>query len=463
MSAIAGIADLGRREQVVQMIENLSHRGRERSKTIERHNAILQASWNGIESRSAPSLLQKNAVWDGTPPPEMTPKALARWTQPFALAGVSSRGMFLARGPLGAKPLYYGETDGSLCFASEVKTLLTVTDDVNEFPPGTWYTPQDGFRAYTTVETGELPYDDVNRIIAELRRRLENAVARNVVSEPMGVWLSGGVDSSVIAALARKYVKELLSFVIGLKGAPDVEYGGQMAAFLGIEHHALTITLADLLAALPTVIYYLESFDALLVRSSITNYLASKVAADYVSTVFSGEGGDELFAGYEYMKAIPSDNLSQELEEAVGRLHNTAFQRVDRCACAHGIVPIVPFADMDVVRYALSIPTRYKIYRNQDPAIEKWILRRTIDGMIPDSVLWRPKTKFWQGTGVQELLANYAESAITDGDFRRERHLSNGWTLNSKEELMYYRVFQEHFGDISRLEWMGRTKGSPVQ
>jgi asparagine synthase (glutamine-hydrolysing) len=235
-----------------------------------------------------------------------------------------------------------------------------------------------------------------------------------------------------------------------------------MADYLGTDHHVLTVTLEDLLAALPEVIYHLESFDALLVRSSITNYLTSKMVSDYVSVVYSGEGGDELFAGYDYIKDIPTENIPAECEDIVMRLHNTALQRVDRSAQAHGVTPFVPFTDTDVVDYALSIPPEYKVYRENGASIEKWILRKAVEDTVPDDVLWRPKAKFWQGAGVQELLAEHAESAISDADFKNERILPNGWMLNSKEELMYYRIFKEHFGELPQLDWMGRTKGAPV-
>jgi len=270
------------------------------------------------------------------------------------------------------------------------------------------------------------------------------------------------VDSSVIAILAKKHVRELHSFVIGLEGATDLNYGGQVAELLGTKHHPLTVTMEDIFPILPEVIYALESFDALLVRSTITNYLSSAIVADHVGAIFSGEGGDELFAGYAYMKKIPAKQLPLELEAAVGCLHNTALQRVDRSACAQGILPFVPFADMEVVEYALSIPVKHKIYRQGNGEIEKWILRKTIEGKIPDSILWRPKTKFWQGTGLKELIGDYAETKISDSDFQRERTLPNMWRLNTKEELMYYRIFKEQFGDMTQLDWMGRTKGAPV-
>jgi asparagine synthase (glutamine-hydrolysing) len=210
--------------------------------------------------------------------------------------------------------------------------------------------------------------------------------------------------------------------------------------------------------ALLRVIYYLESFDAWLVRSSLLNFLVGRNAADFVPAVFSGEGGDELFAGYEYLKTLDASLLADELIDITSRLHNTALQRVDRCSTAHGLVAYVPFLDQSVVSYALRIPVRYKLFGST----EKWILRQAMIGSLPDVVLNRPKAKFWQGAGVGELLALYAEERISDADFAQERCLTNGWLLNSKEELLYYRIFKEHFGNLSDLEWMGRTKGTPV-
>ena len=463
MAGIAGIALPGRQMDVVQMLEKISHRGNDRSKLLEKREVTMQSSWPDVQARPTPLSLQMSAVWDGVSAPSPDPDSLSQTKEPFALAAITSDGLFLARDTVGVKPLYYGKTEDSLAFASEVKALLPVTKDVREFPPGTYYSSKDGFKSYSKVKSGKLPHNDPNKIAAELRLKLETAIIRRAVADEMGSWLSGGVDSSAIAALARPHVKRLHTFVSGVEGAPDVEYGGQMAKFLGTEHHVLTVTLNDLLDALPEVIYHLESFDALLVRSSITNYLTSKMVSDYVGVVYSGEGGDELFAGYDYIKDIPTENIPSECEDIVMRLHNTALQRVDRSAQAHGVIPFIPFTDMDVVDYALSIPPEYKVYRGNGAPIEKWILRKAVEDTVPDSVLWRPKAKFWQGAGVQELLSDYAEQNISDSDFSKERKIANGWVLNSKEELMYYRIFKGHFGDLTQLDWMGRTKGAPVQ
>ena len=143
--------------------------------------------------------------------------------------------------------------------------------------------------------------------------------------------------------------------------------------------------------------------------------------------------------------------------DITGRLHNTALQRVDRSASAHGTVAHVGFLDPDVVDYAMQIPVEYKMYGD----VEKWILRRSMDGELPESVLERDKAKFWQGAGVVNKIAEYADMNVTDKDFEQERQLQNGWVLNSKEELLYYRYFKEHFGDLEDLSWMGRSKGAP--
>jgi len=459
MAAIAGIMGDSISHQVMdRMMQKISHRGNDANDIIEHEGILVRAGSHAIEKTFSTLSPGISAVWGGMPPSDLDSKTLAHWPSPFVVAGMVGGDLFLGRDPLGVKPLYFSEADDAFYFASEVKALLQATSDVREFPPGHIFTAQQGFQNFASIQTGSLPYDDPDIIVAELKSRLERAIDRCLVADTVGVWLSGGVDSSVIATLLKQRAGRVISFVIGLPGAPDIDYGGQVAKALGIEHHAYTITLNDVLKALPTAIYALESFDALLVRSSVTHYMISKIAADSVKLIFTGEGGDELFAGYDYMKDYSLEQLPTVLEQAVGSLHNTAFQRVDRCAGANGLLPCFPFADMEVVRYALRIPMKYKLYQQTDRRIEKWILRRVAEDSLPDHILWRPKTKFWQGTGLKELLSRHAETQITDHDFKLERLLPNGWVLKSKEELMYYRIFKQFFGDLSSLEWMGRTQ-----
>ncbi len=459
MSAIVGIKGHNQfHDTAGKMIRSLAHRGGNEFRQVESDGVFMQMSFCRVEQSLAPLTDRNTAIWDGIPPAEISAQALSRWPSPFAIAAIQDDDLFIARDALGVKPLYYGQINQALVFASEVKALLSVTHDVHEFPPGHFYTAQQGFQPFTHIQARDFLDDDVDTIVSELRKRLEQAIQRWLVTDTVGVWLSGGVDSSVIATLLKPQVTKLHSFVIGLPNASDLEYGQIMADILQTEHHANTISLEDVLAALPDVIYALESFDALLVRSSLTHYLISQMASEYVELVFTGEGGDELFAGYDYMKNYTLEQLPVILEQAVKSLHNTAFQRVDRCAGAHGLIPCFPFADMDVVEYALRIPAKYKLYQQSERRIEKWILRRVVEQNIPEKVLWRPKTKFWQGTGLQQLISDYADSHISDRDFEREQRLPNGWILASKEELMYYRIFNEFFGKASNLGWMGRTQ-----
>jgi asparagine synthase (glutamine-hydrolysing) len=267
------------------------------------------------------------------------------------------------------------------------------------------------------------------------------------------------LDSSTIATIARPHLRTLHTFAAGVEGAPDLEYARELAAHIGTDHHEVIVRFDDMLQVLSNVIYHLESFDALLVRSSITNHLVAQAASRYVSTVFSGEGGDELFAGYDYLSTLDPAALPDELVDITGRLHNTALQRVDRCASAHGTLAMVAFADPNVVEYALRIPSEFKLR----DGVEKWILRQAMAASLPHRVLTRRKAKFWEGAGVKDLFAKYADKEISDGDFGRARTLPNRWKINSKEEPMYYRFFKEHFGDLTDLNWMGRTKGAPQQ
>lgn len=433
MSGIAGIAMAGRTADVERMLDAMAHRGQAGRYAGECDGTTLGA----VASRA------KQPAWD------ITLGLVRDETGPGHFARAQARhGTFLfSRDPAGVSPLYLGSTcDGVPCFASEVKALRVLSASVHELPPG------GGFRP-------EQPLPQAPETLASrLRERLEAAVQRALAGDGVvGSWLSGGLDSSAMAALARPRVRVLHTFAGGLAGSPDLEFARETAAFLDTEHHEVVVREATLLEVLPEVIGALESFDALLVRSSVVNYLVGRAAAAQVDAVFSGEGGDELFAGYSYLRAMPLELLPAELADITGRLHNTALQRVDRCASAHGLTAHVCFLDPDVMELAFRIPADLKIREG----VEKWILRRALSGRLPQRVLMRPKAKFWEGSGVQGLLAAHADSTVTDSDFRRDRRLPNGWELSTKEELLYYRHFRERVGEMESLDWMGRTKGAP--
>jgi asparagine synthase (glutamine-hydrolysing) len=423
MSGIVGIAEPGNYVPVKQMREKIAYRGKE-TIVIESASATLGVAYSdGNLDKSIKTHRSRNHYYG----------IIGQVVQD------KKNSISIKRDPLGVIPVYYGWTrNGTLCFASEVKGLLTITRNVHELLPGHIF---NGIRMKKYYHLQKLPEvkSSPKKIANELRHRLEAVVERRCREGNVGAWLSGGLDSSVMASLACFYCQPFHTFAAGMRGSQDIKYARILANFIKSEHHEVIVKIKDLVAVLPEVIYHLESFDAWLVRSSIMNYLVARLASQYVPSVFSGEGGDELFAGYEYLKSIDRSLLSEELIDITARLHNTALQRVDRCASAHGTEAHVGFLDPDVVDYALRIPARYKL-RN---GVEKWILRQAMADDLPGAILNRPKAKFWQGAGVRELLAQYAEHHITDADFSRERLLPNGWILNSKEEFLYYRIFIE--------------------
>lgn len=458
MAGVVGIEGAGKQQQVIQMLEQIAHRGESGSKIIERHGTTLGAVWSETESGPVPPGLVERAAWDGRRPPLPNRSAVGQKRGPFALTAAKRGGVFLARDSLGVCPLYYGRTDdGVLCFASEVKALLAVTDDVREFPPGTWYDSQGGFQTFFKVERGDELKEAPEQIAAELRLRLEQAVSGRIKEDTVGCWLSGTLASHSLAALARPHVGALHTFAVGTPGTPDLEYARQVASLLQTEHHEITVTLDEVLTPLPALIWHLESFDVPLVRSSVSRYLAAERAAGYVDTMLFDEGADQLFGGPALLGASEPDGLAGETVERVKRLHKTVLLRVDRSASSHGLVARVPFLDLDLFEYAMSIPNEFKLRRN-GVTIDKWIFRQALSGVLPEDLLRPPDTSLWRGAGVGFLLALSAEDRISDTEYFCERTLPNGWTLQSKEALMYYRIFRERFGEMDDLSWMGRME-----
>ena len=381
---------------------------------------------------------------------------------PFALAIATSDTIFLARDSVGKSPLYLGTNNGTVCFASEMKALFDFEGDISEFRPGHYWTPGTGFVRFADISPQETVSHSADEVAEELRSRLVASVMKRVTGGEVGAWLSGGIDSASLTALARRQLPRLKTFAVGVEDAPDLEYARAVSAFVDTEHHERICALPEMLAVLPAVIYHLESFDALLVRSSITNFLVGRLASDHVPAVLSGEGGDELFGGYAYLKDLEPSELPEELVDITKRLHNTALQRVDRCSASHGLVARTAFLDQDVLDYALQIPPSMKVH-GDSVKVEKWILRRAMDGLLPEEVLTRTKAKFWQGAGVGEQLHAHAEEMISEAEFAAERDLGDGVVLNTKEELLYYRIFKSLFGSDVDATLVGRTKGASVE
>lgn len=376
----------------------------------------------------------------------------------FALALLDGARVILARDRLGIRPLYYGFRGGTLFFASEMKALAGEVDCIKEFPPGSYFLSDQGLFPYEPFLPQPVRLNGVQDSAETLKRLLPRVAAERLDGNDLcGVWLSGGVDSSVIAALMRPHMDTLYTFSAGMEGGSDLEYARLVAEYLGTKHFERKYTMRDVEHVIEQVVYMLESYDAPLVRSAISNFLVAELAAEHVPFVFSGEGGDELFAGYAYQKEYQGEvELTLSIQEAIYSLHNTALQRVDRSAAAFSTYAALPFLHSDIVRFAMAIPSMWKI-RGEQP-VEKWPLRQAMEGSLPDSVIWREKEKFWEGAGSAQQIANYAASQVSEHDWIKTRESSNGSSPRSKEELYYYQIFQQSFNDNVDPQDMGKTE-----
>lgn len=448
MSGIVGINKPEQYEIVNQMLDKMHHRGNKVREIFSTRNSTFGIISNFHSQNDIERFRKNNAVEHNL------------YDIHFAKAKEVNGEIQLERDYSGVVPLYFTRINDSIYFASEIKALKIFSDEIFEIPPGNIVSEKQ-ININRKIELPSKFLNDSPEIIAKtLRSKIENAVIRRINKDIFGSWLSGGIDSSIIAGIARPLTKKFYTFTGGLKNSTDVEYARLMANHIKSNHIEIIVDLNDILKNLSDVIYHLESFDAYLVRSTILNFIISRKAKDFVEDIFSGEGGDELFAGYEYLKTIPLNELPAELVNITKALANTALQRVDRSAYGNGLIAHVPFMDPEVFEYALKIPPQFKI----NNGIEKWILRQSARDVLPEKILNRGKEKFWQGSGVKELLFDYANLKITDSEFNLNRTLKNGFKLRSKEEYLYYKIFEEHFGEFENFDWLGFTKinGSTV-
>jgi asparagine synthase (glutamine-hydrolysing) len=371
----------------------------------------------------------------------------------FAFAISDGDRLILARDRIGIKPLYYGQRkneDGSetMFFASELKALTPLVDNIKEFPPGTLYDSNSGFQTYYQVPD-RLPVEmELEEHTHRIRTTIEAAIKKRLLSDvPLGAFLSGGLDSSIIAAVAKKYMPELHTFSVGIEGSRDLQAARRVAQHIGSVHHEYIYTAAEVMEKLPEIIYHLESFDQDLVRSAIPTWFCARMAADKVKVILTGEGADELFAGYAYHKDIHDPAaLHKELRRSVTRLHNINLQRVDRMTMGHGIEARVPFLDTDVITMAQTVPPEWKLKTNDDGRrIEKWILRKAFEDLLPTDIVWRNKEQFDEGSGMVDLLPKVLEQAAEGIDSEDYKMRFKQDRLRSKEECFYHQLLTEQF------------------
>jgi asparagine synthase (glutamine-hydrolysing) len=368
----------------------------------------------------------------------------------FAFALWDGTSLYMARDPLGIKPLYYGWNNGALHFASEIKVLQGQVDEVHEFPHGHWYHTEHGFQPYYNVASviagahhAETP------TFERIRETLSEAVRKRLMSDvPLGVFLSGGLDSSIVAAVVAGEMDHLHSFNVSIEGkGEDRHYARMVSDYLGTEHHEYIYTLDEMIDILPTVIFHLESYDPSIIRSAIPNYFLAKLASEYVTVVLSGEGADELMSGYHYLKDFTTpEALQQELVRITDGLHDCNLQRLDRMTMAHSLEGRVPFLDTQFIALAATVDLNQRLH--PDTGIEKWALRKAFEGYLPDEVIWRKKSQFAEGAGSAETLVDVAEREISDAAYAVEKERFEAETdreLSGKEELYYYRIFRRYF------------------
>ena len=393
----------------------------------------------------------------------------------FVLYDPRRQTWLIARDPIGVVPLYLGwDRFDNLYAASEMKALTPACERIAEFPPGHYYVgdeaddgSQRGFQRYykpAWATPGFVPDRAYDPQI--LRSALEAAVRRQLMSDvPYGVLVSGGVDSSIVAAIAAKYREgrietggvdpawwpRLHSFAIGLKGAPDLAPARQVAEYIGAVHHEVNFTIQEGLDALSDVIYHLETFDITTIRASTPMYLLMrKIRTMGIKMVLSGEGADEIFGGYLYFHKAPDGAaLHHETVRKLQKLHLYDCARANKASAAWGIEARVPFLDRDFLDVAMNLDPTVKLPRAaaHPRPIEKWPLRSAFAGYLPDQVLWRQKEQFSDGVGYAWIAAlkNLAGQQISDRQMRGAVERFPVKTPETKEAYFYRQIFEHHF------------------
>ncbi|KPA16889.1 asparagine synthetase B [Candidatus Magnetomorum sp. HK-1] len=384
---------------------------------------------------------------------EFGPEAVNQLEGMFAFAINHHDKIFIARDSIGIKPLYYSISDvktssKTLYIGSELKAFLDVpVTKVHEFPVGTYYDGEE-FNSYYTLPdpiSSDLP---VEKHIQNLREKLEEVTVSHLISDvPVGVFLSGGIDSSIIAALTRKHVKELHTFSVGKEGSQDIEAARFVADYIGSIHHEHIYSEKDI-KKLPEIIYHTESFDQGIIHGAIPSFLCAALASKYVKVILTGDGADELFAGYRFHKNIDMSLLNKKLRDSVMTLHNTNLLRLDRTTMAHAIEGRVPFLDRAILEMAQQIPIELKLYKNNSGQfIEKWILRKAFEGLLPHEILWRDKEQLDEGTGTVETASLWANNSAKNFNAQEYIKLHQHYDLRSTEEAFYHKICADVFNN----------------
>lgn len=383
----------------------------------------------------------------------------------FALYDEAADTYLIARDPIGVIPLYIGHDDAShLLVSSELKGLEGYASEYRQFPPGHYYYSKE--RDYTHwYERDWMDYDNVKdnpASVEELHDALEAAVRRQLMSDvPYGVLLSGGLDSSITSAIAKKYAAkriesggkadawwpQLHSFAVGLRGAPDLAAARKVAEYIGTVHHEINYTIEEGLDALRDVIYYIETYDVTTVRASTPMYLLARVIKSMgIKMVLSGEGADEVFGGYLYFHKAPNARaFHEETVRKLSKLYMYDCLRANKSLAAWGVEGRVPFLDKEFLDTAMRLNSASKMC--PDKTIEKKILREAFADMLPQGIVWRQKEQFSDGVGYSwiDTLKHITAEAISDEEMANAAKRFPIHTPQNKEEYYYRMIFEEHF------------------
>lgn len=383
----------------------------------------------------------------------------------FALYDVNEDAYLIARDHMGIIPLYMGwDQNGTFYVASELKALEGVCTKIELFPPGHHLYSKDG-ELKQWYQRDWMEYDAVKNnetSIQELREALDAAVHRQLMSDvPYGVLLSGGLDSSITSALAKKYADkriesgdidgawwpQLHSFAIGLEGSPDLAAAQKVADHLDTVHHEIKFTIQEGIDAIRDVIYHLETYDITTVRASTPMYLMARaIKAMGIKMVLSGEGSDEIFGGYLYFHKAPNaEEFHKETVRKLDKLHQYDCLRANKSLAAWGIEGRVPFLDKEFMDVAMRLNPNDKMISSE--RMEKWVLRKAFEDMLPESVAWRQKEQFSDGVGYSwiDTLKQMVNDEVTDEQMANAQYRFPIQTPTSKEEFYYRTIFEEHF------------------
>ena len=383
----------------------------------------------------------------------------------FAIYDAENDAYFIARDHMGIIPLYIGwDANGTFYVASELKALEGVCTKIELFPPGHYLSSKDGelTRWYNREWTEFEAVKENQTSIDELHDALEAAVHRQLMSDvPYGVLLSGGLDSSVTSALAKKYADKrvesgdtqeawwprLHSFSVGLEGSPDLAAAQVVADYIGTVHHEIKFTIQEGLDAIKDVIYNLETYDITTIRASTPMYLMARVIKSMgVKMVLSGEGADELFGGYLYFHKAPSaEEFHKETVRKLDKLHMYDCLRANKSLAAWGIEGRVPFLDKEFMDVAMRINPQDKMINGE--RMEKWVIRKAFEQYLPESVAWRQKEQFSDGVGYSwiDTLKEVVDQEVSDEQLANAKYKFPIQTPTSKEEFYYRSIFASHF------------------